>query len=678
MGGIQNEFNEGVNTWRDAASEIQDQAIAFWEEEEKQIRARAALEHRVKMAYLEKKQQQERKITELIAKQAATTEEKEKKKLQAKINKEQKKQQQLETKEQEKQKRAADIRLHQERLKQLEDEAEYFGESFGNSMKQAIEKEKERVAKSGGFGKALLGDLAKAGANALNKGVEAATKGIDDAMRLFEGKASKINARLQGTSKTFNKLNDTFEKNLGASPFVKYQDSIENLATLVDMGIAYNVEQRAFLMTISDKIATTFDAHSSTLLKIIRIQQQDSTIYRMGAEAKLTEFFNSQFNDSSYMSDVYDQVSQAIASSIAQLGTAGGAEYEYNVQKWLGSLYSMGMSSDTLTNLASAVNMLSTGDVQGLSGSNLQNLLVMAAQRGGMSYGDLLSGGLSASNVDALLGNVVAYWGELTNTQNQVVRKQYADLFGLDMSDLVAMTNMNVDIFNAVKSNQMAYSTADQYLLSQMDQVASRMHISEMLNNVFDNIVTGIGTSVASNPFLASTYLINNLIKDATGGINIPFITAMGSGIGLETDLNSLVNLGIVGIGTLSQIGNVVSGIQNKGGLNLSAWGAYETNMVGGGALGVVSGSSFDTSNMTYIGNSSGKDIQESTLNAAYNDANNSTIAGQAQEEADEMKKAIVDNIDPNIKAILELLQQVSTGSALRVRVEDYGLTSSF
>jgi hypothetical protein len=58
-------------------------------------------------------------------------------------------------------------------------------------------------------------------------------------------------------------------------------------------------------------------------------------------------------------------------TGVAQLGTAGGAEYEYNMQKWLGSLYSLGMSSDTLTELASAVNMLSTGDVEGLAGSGL-------------------------------------------------------------------------------------------------------------------------------------------------------------------------------------------------------------------------------------------------------------------------------------------------------------------
>ena len=37
-----------------------------------------------------------------------------------------------------------------------------------------------------------------------------------------------------------------------------------------------------------------------------------------------------------------------------------------------------------------------------------------------------------------------------------------------------------------------------------------------------------------------------------------------------------------------------------------------------------------------------------------------------------------MDELDANVKAILDILSAVSTGSALRVKVEDYGLTSSF
>nr|DAU00298.1 MAG TPA: hypothetical protein [Bacteriophage sp.] len=41
---------------------------------------------------------------------------------------------------------------------------------------------------------------------------------------------------------------------------------------MVDLGINYNLEERAFLATISDKVATTFDAANGTLLRLIRLQ----------------------------------------------------------------------------------------------------------------------------------------------------------------------------------------------------------------------------------------------------------------------------------------------------------------------------------------------------------------------------------------------------------------------
>ena len=58
---------------------------------------------------------------------------------------------------------------------------------------------------------------------------------------------------------------------LAASPFVKYTDMLNKVEELIDKGVAYNVEQRAFLASISDKIANTFDAFDANLLQIIRI-----------------------------------------------------------------------------------------------------------------------------------------------------------------------------------------------------------------------------------------------------------------------------------------------------------------------------------------------------------------------------------------------------------------------
>ena len=679
MAGANNDINNIANEFLSVADLEIKKAQEKWDQELKFIREKLSYEYTLMGQYKKKEFDLETKYAEILAKNTSGMNKKElaaynkqRKKIEEELKKHRDKLKDVEEKEELKKKLQVEREVSKARLEQLEEEAELFGKSLKNSAQQELEK----IKLEGGFGKALknsLGDAGKAAAGAAQK---ALTQGVDQAMELFVGKASRINARLQGTSKTFNKMNDVFEKNLGASPFIRYADAIDNLASMVDAGVAYNVEQRAFLMSISDKIATTFDAANGTLLKIIRIQQEDSTVYRLGAEAKLTDLFNRQYQDTTYMSDVYDDVSRAVADSVAQLGTAGGAEYEYNMQKWLGSMYSLGMSSETVTNLASAINMLATGDVSGLAGSGMQNLLVMAANKGGLAYGDLLSQGVNAKNVDVLMSNVVSYWQELATSSNQVVRKQYADLFGLDMADMIAVSNFKDSDMDALKS-QFLYRDANSYLGKQFSKVASRMHISELIQNSYQNVLTGIGTTIASSPGMAGVWLINNLIKDATGGINIPFISAMGSGIGLETDLNSIVNLGMVGAGTLGQIGNVISSISNKGGLNLSSWGAEQYTTHGQGTAGIVSGVQATTSATTFVGNADSSDIYEASLHAAYDNVDTS-VAGEAVDDAEKMQTAITESLDPNVSAILEILRQVSTGNALRVKVEDYGLISSF
>ena len=670
-------INNSANEFLSLADLEAQMAQEAWDEDVKRRKEALKIEYSLIGQYKKKQHEIDLKLIDLKLKKESAKSVKEQEKLQKEIDKLRKKQTDNENKEKVRKQKQIDIDAHKAKLSLLKDEADEYGKSLKNSFKQGIEKGILEIKSKGGFGKALLGDIGTAVGKSLSSGIKAGTDSVNSAMKLFEGKASKINARLYGTGKTFTELNEVFESNLGASPYVKYADSIDNLATLVDYGVAYNIEQRAFLKTIESKRATTFDAFDSNLLKIIRIQQQDSTVYRMGAEAKLTEYFNKNFQDSSYMSTVYDSVSQAVADSVVQLGTQGGAEYEYNIQKWLGSLYSVGMSSSTLTSLATAINQLATGDIEGLQGSSMYNLLALSASRGGMSYGDLLSQGVNANNIDVLMSNIVSLWSEYANAGNQVTKKKYADLFGVDMADMVAIGNIKQsDIESLIKEN-FNYGDANKVLGEQLNLVGSRMHVSEMINNAFENVVAGIGTQIASSPGMASIWMINNMIKDATGGINIPFITAMGNGIGMETDLNSLVNLGIVGAGTLGQIGNVMSSLSNKGGLNLEAWGASDMTTRGTGTAGIVSGVKSTTSQTTYIGNASSSDIYDQSLNAAYDNVDKS-VAGTAIDDADKMKKAIVEAIDPNIKAILELLKSVTTGQAIRVKVEDYGLTSPF
>lgn len=102
---------------------------------------------------------------------------------------------------------------------------------------------------------------------------------------------------------------------------------------MVSKGIVANIEQRAFLDTIKDKIATTFDAANGTLVRLVRIQQQDNTAARLGMESALTAFLNNMYETTEYMSDVMNSVKSSLEESMSLMGAKEATEFEYMVQK---------------------------------------------------------------------------------------------------------------------------------------------------------------------------------------------------------------------------------------------------------------------------------------------------------------------------------------------------------
>ena len=495
---------------------------------------------------------------------------------------------------------------------------------------------------------------------------------IEKYANLYAQYSSSINARLQGTNNTFTKLNDLIQKNLSISPFVKQEEMLDSLATLIDQGISYNVEQRAFLDSVSDKIATTFDVANGTLLELIRIQQADSTQARLGMEAYLTSFLNASFQDTSYLNSTYDTITETLRDIESQLGREGGVELEYVVQKWLGSLQALGMSDETLVSVAKGINYLGTGDVSTLSSdTSLQNLLVMSANRAGISYSDMLTQGVDANTANALLKGMVLFMQDIAKSENQVVKAQYADLFGMTISDMSAILNVTADDLNNIAGNMLSYNESVQELNRQMTLIPGRLHLSEMMDNLVSNAKAGIGAEIANSPGLYATWMINDLIEQATGGINLPFISAFGTGIDLNASVNQLIKLGIVGLGTLGQIGNIIGGLGSAGGLNLSSWGYEDYTSHGTGFTGISAGVSVGASSTMYIGNSSGDDMYAASLGSAYDSAKDQQeITGQDSEESDKITPAVVDNIQPDVRTIRDSVDAIYTllaSGALRV-----------
>ena len=71
---------------------------------------------------------------------------------------------------------------------------------------------------------------------------------------------------------------------------------------------------------------------------------------------------------------------------MSQMSSEEGVAFEYTVQKWLGALSSVGFSSDAISKISQAIGYLGSGDIASLSNnSEMQNLIVMAASRAGIS-----------------------------------------------------------------------------------------------------------------------------------------------------------------------------------------------------------------------------------------------------------------------------------------------------
>jgi hypothetical protein len=455
--------------------------------------------------------------------------------------------------------------------------------------------------------------------------VGAFNKGVDNAIESVGQYRSVIEARLQGTKSGYDKVAKTLKQSLAVSPYVKQTEVLQKLKDAVDKGIAYNVEQRAFLSTMTDKIVSTFDAFDSNLMRIIRLQQADTTAARMGMEAELLQFFNSTFSDSSYLNEGYDDVSKALVDANAQMTRDMSVAFEYNVQKWMGSLASLGFGTDTITKIATGINYLGSGNVQALSGdTQLMNLLAMSASRSGYPLSDLLVKGIDDSSVNELLKSMVEYLAEIAEDNNAVVKAAYGDVFNFTQADLRAIKNIANDegaTIENIYNSSMTYDKSMSEIQSQLNQVGSRLSMTEMINNVFDNFVYSAGESIGNTALGAITWKILTLIDTATGGdLKLPEITMFGTGVNITSSIPNLIKTGIFGLSAIGQIGNIIDSIDSGGGMDLGIWEAKEYTTRGGKFDSTVGGVQKTTSGSKNVTSSSSSDTKKAAIESTSED----------------------------------------------------------
>lgn len=468
-----------------------------------------------------------------------------------------------------------------------------------------------------------------------------ADNAVSDAVNTYTRYSGRISARLQGTGKKFTTIDQLIGTNLMFSSIVKQTDVLEKLASLVDEGIAYNVEQRAFLGTISEDIASTFDVANSTLLRLIKLQQEDSTAARLGLEASLTKLFNTQFQDTSYLGSTSQAVRAALLDASALLSASDSIGFEFAVEKWLGALSSLGLSESATTTIAQGLGYLGTGDIQSLVGNQaLNTLLAMSASRANIPYADVLSGGLSANTTNNLLKAMVEYLKEIaTGSQNQLVRSAYGNILGLSLADFKAIANMSPETIRTIYSQRSDYATGIGELNAQMGMISDRLTFAERMNNVLDNIIYNSGKGIASSGIGYATYKIIDILGNLTDGlkVNIPWLGPVST-----TGLAKSAIFGISFIGnTLSALLSAANNPTDSSWINNfnRSWGATSSRSQGSGLVITPTGLGTGTSRSTqYTASGSGEDAGDYVLADTNKQAEN--IQSQQEEQ-----KETVDNI---------------------------------
>ena len=589
-----------------------------------------------------------------------------------------------EDKKQQKLKLAQEWKDNQQLYKDLR-ELEKSGKELTPEQKRVMEQAKKDSR--AGWKTETIEKLKKGlGLDDLNKTMEKLGSVINQGISTYSKYQLGISARLQGYRGNEGDVFSQVEKNLtnavGVTPYFKTETMLNNLQALVEQGIASNIEQRAFLQTAKDGIATTFSANDAALLRIIRLQQSDSTAARLGMEAYLTRYLNNLVENTEYLQSTFDNVESALLEASSQMGASQATEFEYIVQKWLGALTGTGLSEATAHSIAQAVGYLGSGDIGSLSNSNMQNLLVMSASKAGLNYSDLLTNGLNAYNTNKLLYAMADYMAGMSAGGNNVTKSQLAQTFGVSISDITAAKQLSSS-FKSIYNNMMKYSGMYGELESQMGKLVQRTAISEMISNVGANAKFSLASSIASNPALNALWQITDMIQGATNGINIPAVSVMGNMVDLNTTVENLMKLGVVGAGSLDMIGKIINGVGNTinpagilGRLNIGA--ESKTNTITRGVGLKASSAGLGTSVSTYVGNSSSGDLYESTLNSA-NDSANKELS-QKVAEADNPTKNIYDYMVDKLEAhmqklddnVLAIQQKIEDGVSVEVR--NYGL----
>ena len=345
---------------------------------------------------------------------------------------------------------------------------------------------------------------------------------LDSTINSYINNYQSMISSLVGANKDWESITDNLNNALSANSLVRQENVYKNLTELIKAGISENVEQRAFLETISDDLNLLLDTQTGSLARLIRLQDASIAENRVAIEYSLREFLNQNYSTSEYIKDSYLKVADSISELQAINTTSIASSIESALQTWLGSYYSVGVSDSTISNLASAINSLGTGDLSNIN-SNISKLVMMGAATSGKSYGNLLTNGITAEDVSAIMSGITEYAKSIEG--NNVVRSQWASLFGLSISDLEALKNLNI------ANNTQTVSSDINKLF---DAYANFVPTTVGLKNTFENLMFTTATNIASNDALYGSYFVTDILEKSGIGSALSSLGSSIASMGLK------------------------------------------------------------------------------------------------------------------------------------------------
>lgn len=365
---------------------------------------------------------------------------------------------------------------------------------------------------------------------------------------------AKINTRLVGINddmegeNRYKAITEHMNSLFSANAFVNQKSLLGKIAQFTEKGVAFNIEQRALIAELQERMVSTFDALDEDLLRLIRLQQTDVTTAALGSEAQLTNYLNQHFDDTSYLNTVYDAVNASLLDAQSQMSAQDATDFMYVVQKWLGSLYSVGMSSSGVEKIAQGINYLATGNFEGLNNDDSLRTLFGLATSG--AYSDLLVNGINAENVNAVLNNIVSYLADIAGDTNQVTKNVKAGLLGgMSLSDIRAVSNLTTEDLAYLNSTDFNYTwnQRGKSLKSLINDASVNTSGIEQINNIIENSLFSWASSMYEDrgDLIAAyigTKFGNNIIGEVTNSISS--ILHIGDTIRTLEDVSAAVKAG--------------------------------------------------------------------------------------------------------------------------------------